>query len=82
MRVNAAREVGAQLALDVARHPAFMSRASLSEKRLEMTGHQLVERRRLRPALSVVQSRGSRGGIHAVAFAGSVPTMNLPGSLL
>jgi hypothetical protein len=77
MRVDAASQVGAQLALNVARCPAFMSGASLREKGLEVTRDQAVERCRLRSALFVVLRRGLRGGVHARALANSVPAMNL-----
>ena len=56
MRVDAASQVGAQLAFNVARYPAFMSGASLREKGLEVTRDQAVERCRLRSVLFVVSA--------------------------
>jgi hypothetical protein len=77
MRVDAASQVGAQLAFDVARHTAIMNDPGLGQKRLEVSRNQPVKRSRLRPALLVVQCRGMRGGPHTRALANGVPAMNL-----
>jgi hypothetical protein len=65
VRVDAASEVGTQLALDVARHTAVVRGAGLGQKRLEVSRDQPVERSRLRATLFVVQRGGVRSGPHS-----------------
>jgi hypothetical protein len=52
-RVDAASEVGAQLAFDVARYTVVVRGASLGQKRLEVSRDQPVKWSRLRAALLV-----------------------------
>jgi hypothetical protein len=77
VRVDAASQVGAQLAFDVARHTAVVRGAGLGQKRLEVSRDQPVKRSRLRSPLFVAQRRGLRGVPHGCALANGVPAMNL-----
>ncbi len=73
VRVDAAREVGAELALDVAGQSPTVCRASFRQKGLKVALDEPVERSRLRAALLVLQRDGPSRCPHARLLATCVP---------